>query len=152
MWDSTKPEGYLLKFLRPQKNSSFQENRRFASEKVGGETGFGIVMTIVFCVLGWFFESARLPLLGIAGTLALVTWLAPHILRPANVAWAWFGIYLGRVVSPLIMVVVFIIAVIPTGLVMRLLGKNLLRLHKEPRLKTYWVDSSATKSSLHNQF
>ena len=73
------------------------------------------------------------------------------ILTPLNKAWFKFGILLGRIVSPIVMGIVFFGIVTPTSLIMRVLGKNLLNLKKDNK-KTYWIERSKIKSKMKNQF
>jgi predicted membrane protein len=73
------------------------------------------------------------------------------ILTPLNKIWFKFGILLGIIVSPIVMGIVYFAVVFPTSLIMRSLGKDLLRLKKN-REKTYWVESTSSKSSMKNQF
>jgi len=58
---------------------------------------------------------------------------------------------LGRLVSPIVMGLVFFLVVTPTGIIMRILNKNLLRLKKK-NVKTYWIERSSIKSDMKNQF
>ena len=72
------------------------------------------------------------------------------ILTPLNLLWLKFGILLGRVVSPIIMGLVFFGVVTPTGLIMKILKKDLLKLKRSEK-KSYWIERK-TKSEMKNQF
>jgi hypothetical protein len=65
--------------------------------------------------------------------------LRPAKLHPLNLIWLKFGLLLHRVVNPVIMALLFYGTVLPTGLVMRMLGKDLLRLKREPGADSYWI-------------
>jgi hypothetical protein len=65
--------------------------------------------------------------------------LRPAVLHPLNLIWLKFGLLLHRVVNPVIMALLFFGTVLPTGLVMRMLGKDLLRLKHEPGAERYWI-------------
>jgi hypothetical protein len=73
------------------------------------------------------------------------------ILTPLNKIWFRFGILLGKIVSPIVMGIVYFAVVFPTSLIMKSLGKDLLKLKKNKE-KTYWVESTSSKSSMKNQF
>lgn len=66
--------------------------------------------------------------------------LRPGILHPLNVLWFRFGLMLGGVVAPVVMGVIYFATVTPTGLLMRLFGKDLLRTRLDPKSETYWVE------------
>ncbi len=65
--------------------------------------------------------------------------LYPAALAPLNRAWFKFGLLLHKVVTPIVMALVFYGTVLPTGLVMRAIGKRPLRLSRQPELKSYWI-------------
>ena len=73
------------------------------------------------------------------------------ILHPLNKFWFKFGIFLGKIVSPLIMGIIFFLVVTPTGLIMRLLGKDIINLNFKND-KSYWIEKKGPKSKMRNQF
>ena len=73
------------------------------------------------------------------------------ILTPLNKLWFKFGLFLGKIISPLVMGFIFFIVVTPTGIIMRLMRKDLLNL-KYNQKKTYWIDKTGPKSKMKNQF
>ncbi len=79
--------------------------------------------------------SCTLAALLLAAALA-----RPALLNPLNRAWLKFGLLLHKIVSPLVMALIFYGAVWPTGLVMRMLGKDLLRLKRAPDAASYWIE------------
>ena len=74
-----------------------------------------------------------------------------QILTPLNKLWFKFGIFLGKIISPFIMGVVFFFVVTPTGLLMKLFRKDLLNLGFNNK-KTYWIEKNEPKSKMKNQF
>ena len=64
--------------------------------------------------------------------------------------WFKFGMLLGKFVSPIIMALVFFFVVTPTGLIMKILKKDLRRLKKKDK-KSYWIERKS-KSEMKNQF
>jgi hypothetical protein len=65
--------------------------------------------------------------------------LRPAVLNPLNRVWLKFGLLLHKVVNPAIMALLFYGTVLPTGLIMRAMGKDLLRLKREPDAASYWI-------------
>ena len=73
------------------------------------------------------------------------------VLTPLNKLWFKFGLLLGKIVSPLIMGIIFFFVVTPTAFIMRIIGKDLLNL-KFNNKKTYWIEKTGPKSKMKNQF
>jgi hypothetical protein len=111
--------------------------------KPGSQRSFGIVMAAVFGLLSlvswWHHGMAWHWMSAIAAIFLIAALVVPAALKPLN--WLWFkiGMLLHAVVSPLVMGLMFYLAVLPTGLVMRALGNDLLRLKHEPDSDSYWI-------------
>ena len=73
------------------------------------------------------------------------------ILTPLNKIWFKFGIFLGKIVSPIVMSIIFFLVITPTGFFMKLIGKDLLRLKKKDR-DTYWINKDKNSGSMRRQF
>ena len=85
----------------------------------------------------------------------MVAGFAPGILAPLNRAWTWIGRRLNRVVSPLLMLMLFYGVVTPVGLAMRAVGKDPLRLRRDPQTSSYWIDcrrEGSKTSDMRRQF
>ncbi len=110
---------------------------------VGSERGFGFVFAAVFAVISlWPLTGgggARIWALAIAALFLAAALAKPTILRPLNRVWFRFGLLLGRIVSPIVMAVVFCVAITPTALIVRAFGKDLLRLKFDPDAESYWI-------------
>ena len=125
----------------------------------GSERSFGIVMTAAFAVislLNWWHEGhAWRWTIGIAAVLLAATLFHPAVLKPLNQLWFKFGMLLHKVVNPIVMALLFFGAALPTGLVMRTLGKDLLRLKRQPDVNSYWIERrppGPTPESMKDQF
>ncbi|MGH6610354.1 MAG: SxtJ family membrane protein [Burkholderiaceae bacterium] len=107
---------------------------------------FGIVFAVVFAVIGALplisGDSVRIWSLAVAAAILVVALAVPSILAHPNRLWLRFGLLLHKVVSPLVLGIMFFLVVTPIGLVMRLFGKDLLRLRFEKAASTYWIDRS----------
>ena len=123
--------------------------------KIGSNRSFGIVFFIFFLIVGtypiFFQGELRIWSLIVSIIFLLLGIINSRFLSPLNLLWFKFGMLLGRIVSPIVMGLVFFLVVTPTGLIMRILNKNLLRLKKK-NIKTYWIERSSIKSDMKNQF
>ena len=121
--------------------------------KLPSNRSFGIVFFVVFLLIGLYpllnSEEARLWSLIISLIFILLGLLNSKILTPLNKIWFKFGIFLGKIISPLIMGIIFFLVVTPIGLIMRLL-KDLLNLRYNKN-KSYWIENDP-KSKMKNQF
>src|SRR5262249_21366273 len=89
-------------------------------------------------------EPIRWWALGMAAVFAAVALLWAPALTPLNKAWTKFGVLLYKMVSPAVMAILFYVTVTPIALLMRLLGKDPLRLRPDRNAKSYWIDSAST--------
>ena len=74
------------------------------------------------------------------------------LLTPLNQLWFKFGIILGAIVAPIVMGVVFFLVVTPTGVVMRIMGKDLLRKRYDKKKETYWIKRDKPVGTMKKQF
>ena len=111
--------------------------------KMGSERTFGVAFAVVFTVIGLFpligGGAPRAWALTLAGVLLALALVKPALLAPLNRAWFQVALVLQRVVSLLAMGVLFYGVVTPTGLIMRGLGKDLLRLRYDRQASSYWL-------------
>jgi len=116
---------------------------------------FGIVFFVVFLLIAVFplanSEDLRIWSLIISLIFLILGLLKSKILTPLNKIWFKFGILLGKIVSPLIMGAIFFLVVTPIGIILRLMGKDVLNL-KYNKNKSYWIENSSPKSKMKNQF
>ena len=123
--------------------SFYEDLRTSATIKGSSDRQFGLVFALVFAVLGlWPLRAggqARLPGLAVAGVFLILAIVRPAFLNPMNKAWTLFGVLLGRIVNPIVTAVLFILVFTPAGLLSRFLGKDPLRLQREPTAQTYWI-------------
>jgi len=123
--------------------------------KIGSTRSFGIVFFILFLLIALYptinSEGIRMWSVILSLIFLVLGLLDSKILTPLNKIWFKFGILLGRIVSPFIMGIIFFFVVTPIGLLMRILGKDLLNL-KYNKNKTYWIEKTGPKSKMRNQF
>src|SRR5262245_58347433 len=109
----------------------------------GSDRSFGIVMAVAFGVLAtiswWRAGSWWIWLGALSAAFLLCAMLRPAMMHPLNILWLKFGLLLHQIVNPIIMGAMFYGAVWPTGIIMRALGKDLLRLKRRPDVDSYWI-------------
>lgn len=105
---------------------------------------FGLIFAVFFSLIGiWpllWDGDIRWWALTISATFLLTALIIPKSLSFLNQSWMKFGLLMHRFVNPLIMGLIFFVAVTPTALIIRVLGKDPLRRHLERDAKTYWID------------
>jgi|TARA_B100000795_G_C22652024_1_gene380665 hypothetical protein len=123
--------------------------------KVGSNKSFGIVFFLFFLIVAiypMFFDgNLRVWSIIISIIFLILGLLNSRALTPLNLLWFKFGILLGRIVSPIVMGLVFFVIVTPTGLIMKFLNKDLLNL-KKSKSKSYWIKRTTLKTDMKNQF
>jgi saxitoxin biosynthesis operon SxtJ-like protein len=129
--------------------------------KAPSERSFGITFAVVFALLAAFSYWHRgagttfYVTIAVSMVFAVVTLMAPRILRPLNLIWLKFGLLLHKVVNPVIMGILFFGIFTPMGVVMRMFGVDFLRMKRKPATESYWIaksDDAIPDSSMKNQF
>ena len=117
---------------------------------------FGIIFFIVFLMIGFYpflkQEDLRVWALVISFVFLILGILDSKILKPLNKIWFKFGLFLGKIISPLIMGLIFFLVVTPIGVFMRILGKDLINLKYKKYKKSYWIEKTGPNSKMKNQF
>ena len=126
------------------------------STERSSEKSFGVVFSIVFLIVSLYplinSESLRIWALVVSIIFFLLAFLAPKILVLPNKLWFKFGLLIGSIVAPIVMTLVYFVTVVPTGLIMRLLGKDLLKQKLDKNAKSYWIERKEPMGSMKNQF
>jgi len=112
--------------------------------KGSSDRSFGIVFTILFVVIGlwplWSDGDVRNWSLILAAFILAVALIRPALLAAFNRAWMKFGLLLHKITNPIIMGLIFFLAVTPTALIMRAMGKDPLRRKFDQSAPSYWID------------
>ena len=123
--------------------------------KIGSNRSFGIVFFIVFLLISLYplmnSQDIRFWSLFISLVFLFLGLINSKILNPLNKLWFKLGMFLGKIISPILMGIIFFLVVTPTGLFMRILGKDLLNL-KYNKKQSYWIEKNGPKSKMKNQF
>ncbi len=123
---------------------------------ISSNRNFGLVFFVIFLIVAlWplkYEEDIRLWSLVISIIFFILGVINSKLLTPLNKLWFKFGILLGSIVSPIIMGVVYFAVVTPIGVLMRLLGKDLLKTTKTKSISTYWMKRDKKQTSMKKQF
>ena len=123
--------------------------------KIGTNRNFGIVFFIVFLLIAIYpiFNEDKIKIwaLIISVIFLILGIINSNFLSPLNKIWFKFGLFLGKIISPLVMGLIFFLIVTPIGLLMRILKKDLLNL-KFSNKKSYWINKNKLKSRMDKQF
>ena len=100
--------------------------------KIGSNRSFGVVFFVVFLLIALYpvINNGEIRIWSLITSIIflILGLLNSKLLNPLNKLWFKFGIVLGKIISPLIMGIIFFLVVTPTGLIMRLLRKDILNL------------------------
>lgn len=123
--------------------------------KLGSNKSFGIVFFVVFLIIAIYpiLSDGNLRLWSLIISLAflILGLINSRLLTPLNKLWFKFGILLGKIISPVIMGIIFFLVVTPIGILMRLFKKDVLNLSFNDN-KSYWIEKNDQKSNMKNQF
>ena len=129
-------------------------NKKYSN--MGSNRSFGVVFSVVFLIISFwplFTEGTiRIWAIFIAILFLLISYFKPDVLYPLNKIWFKFGLLLGSIVSPIVMGIVFFIIVTPIGLIMRIIGKDLLNKKINNSVKSYWIKREQMIGTMKNQF
>ena len=124
--------------------------------KIGSNRNFGLVFFFVLLIVGFWpllnGEAPRIWSLIIAVIFLILGLMNSKILTPLKILWFKFGLFLGGIVSPIVMGIVFFFVITPIGLFMKLIGKDLLNNKLDNNKKSYWIIRDKVKSSMKQQF
>jgi len=124
--------------------------------KLGTNRSFGLVFFMVFLIISLWplnFESNIRILPAIISIIFLILGLLnSKLLTPFNKIWFKFGIFLGGIIAPITMGVVFFFVVTPVGFIMRILGKDLLNIKYNSKKDSYWIKRDKPIDTMKRQF
>lgn len=139
--------------------STHEDLHRHLEVQPGSDRSFGLVIACACLVLGLIplrhAQPPRLWVLALGGAFLLAALLRPSLLHTPNILWTRFGILLGRLVTPVILCVLYFLMVTPLALLMRLSGRRPLSLVFDPAASTYWIrrqPPGPEPESMANQF
>ena len=123
--------------------------------KKSSEKSFGVTFSVLFFLIGIWpllsLEEIRIWSLTLSIIFLALAFFQPKLLKPLNYSWIKLGEVLGTIIAPLIMALVFFIILTPTSFIVRIMGKDLLRL-KFSKKNTYWLKRSKNITTMDKQF
>jgi len=115
---------------------------------------FGITFSVVFLIVAlWPLLDGlnfRKWSLITSAAFVMISFTIPNVFTYLNLFWIKLGYFLGKIISPIIMGIVFFIIVTPIGLFLRLFGKDILRLKRNKN--SYWIKRDYKIQSMKKQF
>ena len=123
--------------------------------KVSSNKSFGIVFSIFFLLISVYLLLNNDPIyywsLFVSFIFLVLGLMNSKILSPLNLLWFKFGLLLGKIVSPVVMGIIFFLVVTPISIILKIFGKDVLNL-KFNNNKTYWIVKDGPKSNMKKQF
>lgn len=136
-------------------SKNFHERLEPADIPLPSDRSTGLVLAAVALIVAYFWRASATVLwtaLGLALVLGVLSLVRPSLLRPLNVAWMRFAVVLSRIMNPIVMLLLFAIAIVPAGLLMQL-KRDPLRVRRAPGATSYWIAiKKDPNSSMSNQF
>jgi Saxitoxin biosynthesis operon protein SxtJ len=135
----------------------------YAAHKSSSDRAFGLTVGGILMALGAVkvvfgshgLDGWAIGMLIVGGALVLGGYVRPGLLAPLNRAWTWLGLMMYRVINPIVLMLIFIVGVLPTGLVMRAFGHDPLRAKLDRKAASYWIERESVNAGpehLRNQF
>ena len=124
--------------------------------KMSSNRSFGLVFFFVFLIVGlWPLmreESPKIWLLIISIFFLVLGVVNSKLLTPLNKVWFKIGIFLGNLVAPIVMGIIFFLVVTPIGLIMKIIGKDVLQKKYDKKKKSYWIKRDDSFNTMKRQF
>lgn len=124
--------------------------------EIPSEKSFGIVFSIIFLLISLYSliqnESYHYWALILSALFLFLAFFIPSLLYFPNRLWFKFGLFLGSIIAPIIMILVYFLTIFPIGLIMRLLGKDLLNKKLDKSSKSYWIQRKDSMGTMKNQY
>ena len=126
--------------------------------KTGSNRSFGIIFSIFFALVAIYlfykFKNINYLIIFLSLSFLILGLLNSKVLTPLNILWLKFGLFLGKIFSPVIMAIVFFVVVTPLALLAKLVKKDFLGLDKKNNIKknSYWIKKEKYNNSMKDQF
>jgi len=125
------------------------------SEKINNRS-FGVLFFVVFLIIGFYpvFNSGspNIYFLILSTPFLILGLLNSKILTPFNKAWIKLGEFLGLIIAPVIMAMVYFVFLTPISFLVRIFGKDLLNIKFNKKKESYWIDRKKNLGSMKKQF
>jgi hypothetical protein len=120
------------------------------------DKNFGIVFSIFFLIIFLYLYSYKDHInfiyLFISFFLFIISFLKPALLHHPNIIWLKFGLFLGKIFSPIIMFLIYMFLFVTIGIVLKFLKKDILDKHINFHKKSYWKKRVYEMQDMKNQY
>ena len=127
-----------------------------AKSKQSKNKSFGILLSFIFLIVAIYplISSVGVSVwaLFVSVIFLLLTFISPKIFSIPRKLWIKFGMLLSIITAPVVITLIYLVTIVPTGLIMRLLGKDLLKKKPNKNAKSYWIERNEPMGSMKNQF
>ena len=117
---------------------------------------FGYTFSVLFVLISLYFffqnNSLFFYFFSISVFFFLLTFYLPTYLKPLAFYWDGLGVLLGKIFSPIVLVLVYVITIFPINLILRIFTVDLLKRRISRKAKSYWIESLDEKIDFRNQF
>ena len=124
--------------------------------KAGSVKSFGIVFFVVFLLVSLYpllnNHEIRIWSLIVGFIFLFLGMVSSPVLKPLNLIWFKFGLFLGKFISPIVMGIVYFIVVFPTFLLLKLFKRNYLNIKYDRNKSSYWINVKDKNSTMKDQF
>ena len=132
------------------------ENKSYTEIKRSSERNFGVVFAVFFAIIGFYLIIKQSDLyiwfFVISGIFIFLSFLFPKILKLPNKLWFKLGLFLGSIIAPIIMGLIYFLTVVPIGLILKILKKDILSQEIKKSKKSYWIERKEPVRSMKDQF
>ena len=124
--------------------------------KVSSIRSFGIVFFFVFIIIALYpllnNHEIRVWSLIIGFIFLILGLINSPLLKPLNLIWFKFGLFLGQFIAPIVMGIVYFVVVFPTFLILKLFKRNYLNIKYERNKSSYWINVENKQTTMRDQF
>ena len=129
------------------------ENKNSFNTKSKENIAFGILFFILFLIIGLYplktGEVIRVWSIVLSLVFLIITIIRPNLFTFLNKLWIKFGTLLGKMITPIILGLIFLLLIIPSGILIRILKKDVMGLKKK---SSYWITRVDKPQSMKKQF
>ena len=125
--------------------------------KMSSNRSFGLVFFFVFFIISiWSFrgdlQQIKIVPISISLIFLFLGTRNSRILTPLNILWYKFGLFLGSIIAPIVMAIIFFAVITPIGIIMNLIKKDFLGKKIDKNKETYWIKYKKPNSTMKKQF
>ena len=118
---------------------------------------FGFTFSFIFFLIflyDFFFMSKNLAyyFLALSVFFSILTYLRPNLLKFLSDAWEKFGLFLGKLFSPVILTLIYLLTIIPINFIVRIFRIDLINKEVSNKCESYWVKREDSKVNFKDQF